>query len=70
MTTERAASAPAVAPSGKKPGAGGAGGALAMRDPVRDRPVSAQRFKELSVNDSETKVCKVHGFLCDIILVY
>lgn len=33
------------------------GGPLATRDPVRDRPLSAHRFKELSVNDNETKVC-------------
>ena len=29
---------------------------LSKRDPIRDRPVSAQKFREISATDSEMKV--------------
>jgi hypothetical protein len=29
---------------------------LSKRDPIRERPQSAQKFKEISANDSEMKV--------------
>jgi hypothetical protein len=56
---ENPSAAPSAKPLGKSrsmPAGGGVAAILARRDPVRDRPSSAQKFREISANDSEMKV--------------
>ena len=52
-------SAPLAKPLQKSrsvPAGSGIAAILAKRDPIRDRPVSAQKFREISATDSEMKV--------------
>ena len=51
-----AAGAPRLLKSKSMPAGSGVAAILAKRDPVRDRPDSAQRFREISATDSEMKV--------------